>query len=586
MGASRLTLPASPERAGPAATATAGGTAGPATTSVSRRRGGFWLAFGVPFLAELAVGGYQIGGASLWRDEGYTLEVAGRPVGAILSMMGREDAVHGFYYLLMHFVVAVAGTSAVALRLPSLLAMCVATGLTGGLGRRLAIGTGLPAPSLTGMLAGLLLVMYPLTTWYAQDARPYTLATLFAVAASWLLVSASSDLRWRSFVLYAVAIVLLGLFNLFALLIVAAHGISLLLARRPRTAVRASDGESVNGQLPSGQSQPGGPQPNAGVAHGRWSVELRWLAAVIGAGIVLSPYVVVAASQSGSLAWVKKPSIGVVLGLISDFSGSKYLFPVAGVLVAICVVAELGGRRMTGWTTASLAVPWLVLPPVVLLVVSLALPVYVERYVVFCMPATALLTAVGLVRLAQFVAVSLVERRGTASAGDKPAATTSLTRRGTAIVAGVLVLVVVAALAAVQAGPQHRARLTADRPDDLREVSQIVSANEKPGDGVIYLPWDSRVVGIAYPAPFARLSEIGQQQSPASSDTLRGTSVPLGVLVSRLSTVRRVWVVRWTVNLKSARVLAAEARLMPRLRLIRSWTVQSVVLSLYQVRSS
>jgi mannosyltransferase len=148
-----------------------------------------------------------------------------------------------------------------------------------------------------------------------------------------------------------------------------------------------------------------------------------------------------------------------------------------------------------------------------------------------------------------------------------------------------VVVLVIAILAAVQAGPQHRARLTSDRPDNMRGVAQIVAAHERPGDGVIYLPWDARVVGITYPAPFARLSDIGQKQSPASSDTLRGSPVPVNVLVARLSTVRRVWIVRWLDELSVPRVRHAEALLGPHLRLIRTWTVQSVQLSLYQVRS-
>jgi mannosyltransferase len=567
-----LSLPATPKQARPAALARASGTAGPATATASGRRGGIWLALLVPAIAELAVGGYQLGGASLWRDEGYTLEVAGRPVGAILSMMGKQDAVHGFYYLLMHFVVATAGTSAVALRLPSLLAMSVAAGLTGGLGRRLAIGTGLPAPSVTGMLGGLLLVMYPLTTWYAQDARPYGLTTLCAVAASWLLLHFGSDNRWRWYVLYAVAIVLLGLFNVFALLLVPAHGITLLLAR--------------------GRAGPEGGQ------RGLRDHERRWLAAVVGAGIVLSPFLVVAASQAGSLGWVPRPGVGVVLGLISDFAGSKYLVPVVGVLVGICVAAEFGRKRRAsavgsqrdqGWNTANLAVPWLALPPILLLAVSLASPAYVERYVVFCMPATALLTANGLVRLARFAAAGLARRRQpAAAAAGQPAADAgrpAAAARPPVTTFAAVVVLVIAILAAVQAGPQHRARLTSDRPDNMRGVAQIVAAHERPGDGVIYLPWDARVVGITYPAPFARLSDIGQKQSPASSDTLRGSAVPVSVLLARLSTVRRVWIVRWLDELNVPRVRHVEALLRPRLQLISTWTVQSVQLSLYQVRS-
>ena len=66
--------------------------------------------------------------------------------------------------------------------------MSVAAGCTAALGRRLARLAVLPAPSVTGLAAGLLLVAAPQTTYYAQDARPYGLVTMFAVIATWLLV--------------------------------------------------------------------------------------------------------------------------------------------------------------------------------------------------------------------------------------------------------------------------------------------------------------------------------------------------------------------------------------------------------------
>src|SRR5262249_54524382 len=65
------------------------------------------------------------------------------------------------------------------------------------------------------------------------EARPYALTTLFAVAATYLLVRAAKDRRWPWWTSYAVAIILTALFNLFALLLVAAHGLT-LLAARPR----------------------------------------------------------------------------------------------------------------------------------------------------------------------------------------------------------------------------------------------------------------------------------------------------------------------------------------------------------------
>lgn len=61
---------------------------------------------------------------------------------------------NGAYYLLIHPVIMVLGTSAAALRLPSVAAMAVAAAFTAALGRRLAGQAGLPAPALTGLLAG------------------------------------------------------------------------------------------------------------------------------------------------------------------------------------------------------------------------------------------------------------------------------------------------------------------------------------------------------------------------------------------------------------------------------------------------
>jgi mannosyltransferase len=131
-------------------------------------------------------------------------------------MMGHEDAVHAPYYFLMHPVIAIGGTSATVLRLPSLIAMTLAAGLTGALGRRLAQRSGLPGPTAVGLLAGLSLAAVPLTTRYAQEARPYALATLFAVAASYAFARAIESPRWRRWVVYAAALLLAGLFNLFA----------------------------------------------------------------------------------------------------------------------------------------------------------------------------------------------------------------------------------------------------------------------------------------------------------------------------------------------------------------------------------
>ncbi len=180
----------------------------------------------------------------------------------------------------------------------------------------------------------------------------------------------------------------------------------------------------------------------------------------------------------------------------------------------------------------------------------------------FCLPAMALLAAAGLGWLCQLV-----------SPAGAPA------RRR--ILGALLPGLILAGFAASLIGPQQTVRLTSDRPDNLREVAAVVQAYERPGDAVVYLPWDTRVVGFAYPAPFRRLDDIGLARSPQASDTLDGTEVRAGVLTGRIAAEPRVWTVRWTDTGTSAET----AQVLSGLRLLRSWRIGSVLLGLYVPRA-
>ncbi len=501
-----------------------------------------WLVVGLPAVAALVVGGYRLGGPSLWRDEAYTLEVARRSFGQIFSLLLHVDAVHGPYYLGMHVVISVLGTSAVALRLPSLIATSLAAGALAALGRRLARASKLPAPSVIGLLAGLLYVAAPQTTYYAQDARPYGLVSLFAVVATYLLLVAMqrggergwSGARWWA--AYAVAIVLTGVASLFALLILAAHGVTLLWARS-----RARDRARL----------------------------LPWLASAAVAAVVLSPLIVLGYGQDRTLGWVVRPDSGTVRVMVTLFAGSTALIPLVAALAVCGIASGLGtAARRLEVTAVTVALPWLVLPPLILLAASLIKPVYVERYVVFCQPALALLCAAGLAWIARLVAASAAGRRTPALAWAAPA-----------------VILVVLAVALV--GPQRAVRLTSARPDNLRGVSAVVAANERPGDAVFYLPSEARVVSMAYPAPFRKLRDLALKKSPVASDSLTGTQVWAPVLAKRFAgppAVQRVWVVQWAGQLSvrpDTKVGREELALVHRMHLVQRWTVQSVVLSLY-----
>jgi mannosyltransferase len=500
-----------------------------------------WLVLIVPAIAELLVGGYGIGRASLWRDEGYTREVIRRPIGGIIALLGHQDAVHALYYVGMHLIGAAVGTSVTAIRLPSLIAAALAAGLTAALGRQLAGAAARPAADATGLLAGLLLVALPLTTWYAQDARPYAMATLCAVGATYLLVRAvAAPSRWW-WAAYGAVIVILALLNLTALLLIAAHGVSLLVLR---ARIRPGERQAMR-QLQTGVR--------------------RWLVAAAAALAALSPLIVLAARQGGRLSWVTRPDGTSVASLIIHLAGGRDLIPLVAGLALAGAAADAGRHRRVAWPPASITVPWLVLPPGVLLAVSELRPVYVERYVVFVAPALALLTASGLVWLVRLARLTAAGRRWPALA----------------VVPSALLLAI---MAAALVAPQQAARLTAARPDDLRKVAAIIGRHERPGDAVLYMPWETRTVSLAYPRPFRSLRDIGQLESPIVSATLAGTPASPALLGRRFASVPRLWTVCWRRKPPRPSPLFREQQaLLGRMHLSRRWRIKSVVLSLYVI---
>ena len=470
-----------------------------------------WLVIAVPAGTAFAVGGYEIGGPSLWRDEAYTKDAIGRSVSQIFALLGHQDAVHGAYYLLMHVIAAAVGTSATVLRFPSLCAMAIAAGFTAAAGRRAAALAAGPAagrdrrldiPALTGLLSGLVFATAPYMTYYAQMARSYAIVTMFAVVASYLLLRAYPDGRWRWWAAYGAAVALTGLFNLFGLLILAAHGVTLLLTD------------------PRGQAA-------AGRLTGR--VPLRWLAASAGGVVVLTPLFRVTSREQKQIAWLSRPGFSSIDRLVVHFAGSRELVIPFALLALGGIAAACLADEWRPLNPAAIALPWLVVPPFLLVAASYVKPVYVERYVEFCLPALAILVAAGLVGLIRLVSGLSVP------AWLPPAA-------GALVIGG---------LAALLIGPQAAIRQTAARPDNLRLASAIVAAHEQPGDVVFYMPIDMHVLGTGYPAPFLRLRNIALAGSGIASATLTGTEITSPALLkSRFTNVTRVWVVTGASNYK------------------------------------
>jgi mannosyltransferase len=369
-------------------------------------------------LVTLLAGLYKITGPSFTRDESATLAAVHRSFPQLVRMLGHVDVVHGAYYALIWVVVRVAGSGEFALRLPSAIAMAVAAALVTVLGRRLV-------SAWAGLAAGLTFAFLPEVSWFAENAREGAVLTALACVASYCLLRAlqRDAARGRWLAGYGVTLVALGLGNLFALLLVVAHAVTLACSRQESRVDRG--------------------------------FVLRWAAAVAATLILVSPVAVVGYSQLRQIHWIKPPSVYALVS-VERLVGDTLPFVVVLVIVGCAVVAGVrtggGSRRSAHWPPGllRLALPWLLLPPAILLTASVIHPVYTFRYIVYCIPAAALLIGAALAALGRY--------------------------------AGPVALVVI-----VLAGLHSQlAERDADGHDvDIRLADRLVARYERPGDALL-----------------------------------------------------------------------------------------------------
>ncbi len=268
---------------------------------------------------------------------------------------------------------------------------------------------------------------------------------------------------------------------------------------------------------------------------------------------------------------MQRPDLATIVGLLHDFAGVGGLIPVVGVLALVGCIAARGLRSGAGLTLALVCLPWFLLPPALLLSVSLVHPVYVDRYILFTVPALVLLVSAGLVRIAWLTRQRM--------------AGWSWARR--VRVLSVLPSVALAALIVVMLiGPQAAIRLPNSRADDLRTIARVLADHERPGDAILYLPRKTAVIGRAYPDPFSKVRDIDLRIGPIRSATLLGVPAGPSVVAARLRGVRRVWTVEWVHPLAPDSAPPPDlVRLLAPMHMVGSWLIQSVLLVLYEAPS-
>ncbi|TDX80550.1 mannosyltransferase [Rathayibacter sp. PhB151] len=416
---------------------------------------------------------------SYWNDEAATLRLARLSLPELLAFAQQKDAVHVVYALLMHGWIAVAGESELAVRAPS--ALAAGAGAAGVFVLLRALGR--PRAAL---LAAIVFVLLPRTSFNGTEARSSALATALVVWAAVLVVRAARDggvLRWVAFVAVA------GLANaVFLYCVLVLPAFALLAA-----AVGPRRGRALG----------------AGV-----------LGAVLSVGVA-SPVILTAAGQSGQIGWLRSQPVNAYTVVVESFFGSAWWL--AALAVGLLAVAAVRSRAVRSRATVAgtvhpplvlvLAV-WLLLPAAVLLLgTALIEPMFTPRYLSLSSPALAM--ALGL-----------------ALASWRP------------VTAGVLVGAL--AVAALPALVLMRTETGKPAGQDLRALAQTIQAGARPGDA--FLLGDSGTVSLrprialaAYPSAFAGLDDVALQRSYATTGTYSDVLLEDAALHAALAGEQRVW---------------------------------------------
>jgi mannosyltransferase len=435
---------------------------------------------------------------SYWGDEAASILSAERPLSTLWPELGRVDAVHGSYYLFLHFWIDLFGASELSTRFPSTIAVGIAAAGIVLLGARLF-------GRRVGIVAAIVFAVLPRVSYFGAETRSYAIGTAVAV---WLTIVFVALIRrrvtklspWIGFGLFfALAVYVF----LYLALLAVVYSLVLLVTPRPRLLLK------------------------------------RFVGAGILAALVAAPVLFFGLSQHGQISFLAHRHYVTFHRLIViQWFGNPRLAIVGWALIAVAIVALVGrlhsahrnrlhhsGLRCRMMLPLVLVVGWLVLPMVILFLGNaFVAPMYTIRYLSFVTPAVALLVAVG---------ADAAGRRLVALSGV----------RALRFIVPVLAIVLVAGLAA-PTDVFQRSDFAKDGGSDWRQASAALAANATPGDDVVFDETASasrkpRLAEYLYPADFAGLIDVTLATPHADRAGLWDTVHPLARVSSELAP--RIW---------------------------------------------
>lgn len=315
-----------------------------------------WL-YAAVALCSLVVNLPWLATISAWLDEAATRSAATRPLPYLWRLVHHQDAVSGFYYLILHGWTSAFGDSWFIMRLPSAAAVAAACVAAVACGRLVG---GWPVAVTTGAL----MVLLPGVAWAGLDTRPTAFAMLLVTAALWWWLRSAPVPGPAVWVLLAVA----GLIQLTGGLQVTA----LINRRSIRT----------------------------------WQF---WCGATFLAA-VLAPLAVIGHRQIGQVAWIHPDWLGQLLSALfgrptDGPQSTRVLVAFSGVtnvLLMVLIAAAIGWVALTVRTlTVRSLLQWAYLPALLAVVIGLLTgsSQYVARYFASSVPAIILLVSIAVTRM-------------------------------------------------------------------------------------------------------------------------------------------------------------------------------------------
>lgn len=363
----------------------------------------------------------HLGGKSLWLDEGATVALARTSWQHFAWVWWYGEAnLQTVYFLLMRGWIHL-GQSEAWLRLPSAL-FGIASIPAIFLVARKFMGA---APALA---SAALLTFSPTHVSYSQEARSYTLTILLVLLSTYLFVRAVELGRRKDWVLWTLVGILAFYSHDFAALVLVAQASSLFFKAKLAP----------------------------------WRPVMICGAVILLVALPGLTYVFRASPENLHFLWMPRPSAKELWHLAIFFGGGGAKVAVALILWTAGLLAVLRSRRQNSahdeFWRGMLIVLWGILPVAITTLVSLLHPMFLQRYMIFSLPAMILLAALGV------------------SALDK-------WRIGLVLVVALCAMSIPTIL-----GEYNKPR------EDWRAASNAILSSAAPDDAVVFFPFYTRVM--------------------------------------------------------------------------------------------